>query len=330
MGVGVVKREPYRLVRRPAQLGPQNPSALRGRALGVLLLQRHRQLDHLRRRARLGLARRGNQGVEPALAPLQDPAVQRVTADPRRRIVDAIFYVVRAGCAWRQLPRDFAPWQTVYWYFSWWHDDGTVRRIHDALRSQVREADGRHAEPSAGLIDPQSVRTADTVPAATRGFDAGTLVFRRSPHRMRTKTALADRSRVTVPYTYRLIRPLVRCRSHRTNGIPGSVFRWPRPGERPASSFHDTDARPEYRRTDGEAPCCRTCWDLPPKRQTPTAFWSRSPPPRPPDSPNSSAATSVRWWASSAGSKTGGSSRAASATPLGSSPPCRRRRCGRP
>ncbi|MFE3185981.1 transposase [Streptomyces violascens] len=74
---------------------------------------------------------------------------------------------------WRRLPKDFAPWPTVYWYFMWWHDDGTVERIHDALRGRVREADGRDAEPSAGLIDSQSVRrTADTVPTATRGFGA--------------------------------------------------------------------------------------------------------------------------------------------------------------
>ncbi|MEU9134345.1 IS5 family transposase [Kitasatospora sp. NPDC048540] len=92
---------------------------------------------------------------------------------PQRRIVNAIFYVVPTGCAWRQLPKGFAPWPTVYWYFTWWHDDSTVERIHDALRCKVREADGRDTEPSAGLIDSQSVRTADTVPADTRGFDAG-------------------------------------------------------------------------------------------------------------------------------------------------------------
>ncbi|MFD8822124.1 IS5 family transposase [Streptomyces sp. NPDC059605] len=95
---------------------------------------------------------------------------------PRRRIVDVIFYVARTECAWRQLPKDFAPWPTVYWYFTWWHDDGTVGRIHDALRGKVREADGRDVEPSAGLIDSQSVRTADTVSAAPRGFDAGNKV----------------------------------------------------------------------------------------------------------------------------------------------------------
>ncbi|MGM0361506.1 IS5 family transposase [Streptomyces griseoaurantiacus] len=110
-----------------------------------------------------------------ALLPLArvGPKGGRREKRPRRRIVDAIFYVVRTGCAWRQLPKDFPPWPTVYWYFTWWHDDGTVERIHDALRGQVRAADGRSVEPSAGLIDSQSVRTADTVPAGTRGFDAG-------------------------------------------------------------------------------------------------------------------------------------------------------------
>ncbi|MFC8454603.1 IS5 family transposase [Kitasatospora sp. NPDC057223] len=112
--------------------------------------------------------------VEPLLPPARvGPKGGRREKHPRRRIVDAIFYVVRTGCSWRQLPNDFAPWPTVYWYFTWWHDDGMVERIHDALRGQVREADGRNVEPSAGLIDSQSIRTADTVPAATRDFDAG-------------------------------------------------------------------------------------------------------------------------------------------------------------
>ncbi|MGC0313568.1 transposase [Kitasatospora acidiphila] len=81
--------------------------------------------------------------------------------------MDAIFYVVRTGCAWRKRPKDFAPRPTVYWYFTRWHDDGTVERIHDALRGQVRESEGRDAGPSVVLIASQSVRTADTVPAAT-------------------------------------------------------------------------------------------------------------------------------------------------------------------
>jgi transposase len=61
----------------------------------------------------------------------------------------------------------------VYWYVTWWHDDGTVEKIHDALRVEVRQAGGRNAQPSAGLIDSRSVRAADSVPAATSGFDAG-------------------------------------------------------------------------------------------------------------------------------------------------------------
>ncbi|WP_226962400.1 IS5 family transposase [Streptomyces sp. C8S0] len=112
--------------------------------------------------------------VEPVLPPARvGPKGGRREKHPRRRIVDAVFYVVRTGGSWRQLPKDFPPWPTVYWYFTWWHDDGTVERVHDALRDRVRQADGRSPEPSAGLIDSQSVRTADTVPAATRGFDAG-------------------------------------------------------------------------------------------------------------------------------------------------------------
>lgn len=112
--------------------------------------------------------------MEPLLpAARVGPKGGRREKHPRRRIVDAIFYVVRTGCAWRQPPKDFAPWPAVYRYFTWWHDDGTVERLHDALRDQVRVADGRSAEPSAGLIDSQSVRTADTVPVSSRGFDAG-------------------------------------------------------------------------------------------------------------------------------------------------------------
>ncbi len=53
----------------------------------------------------------------------------------RRRIVDAILYVTRTGCSWRQLPHDFPPWDTVYWYFKRWNSDGITDRLHDALRA---------------------------------------------------------------------------------------------------------------------------------------------------------------------------------------------------
>src|SRR5947199_2117349 len=87
---------------------------------------------------------------------------------PRRRIVDAILYVVRTGCSWRQLPHDFPPWATVFWYFKQWRADGTVDRIHDALRDRVRDEAGRDPLASAGIVDAQSLKVADTVRADSR------------------------------------------------------------------------------------------------------------------------------------------------------------------
>jgi putative transposase len=101
---------------------------------------------------------------------------------PLRRIVEAILYVDRTGCAWRYLPADFPPWRTVYGYFSAWRDDGTLARLHDVLRAQVRVAAGRDAEPTAAVIDSQSVRAADTVPKATRGWDNAKKVNGRKRH----------------------------------------------------------------------------------------------------------------------------------------------------
>ncbi|MFE2250745.1 transposase [Streptomyces lavendulae] len=106
--------------------------------------------------------------IEPLLpAPRTGRKGGRRDKHPRRRIVDTILYLARTGCQWRYLPKDFPPFQTAYWYFTWWHEDGTVERVHDALRVKVRQADGRCAEPSAGLVDLQSVRAADTVPKST-------------------------------------------------------------------------------------------------------------------------------------------------------------------
>jgi transposase len=92
---------------------------------------------------------------------------------PRRAIVDAILYVVRTGCAWRQLPADFPPWQTVYWYFNRWEQDKVTEKILPVVRAQLRLQEGRNPEPSAGLIDSQSVQGADTVGRESRGYDAG-------------------------------------------------------------------------------------------------------------------------------------------------------------
>jgi transposase len=113
------------------------------------------------------------------------PAVRsggRPAEHARRRIVEAILYVVRAGCSWRQLPHDFPPWATVFWYFKQWRADGTVDRIHDALRDRVRDGAGRDPMASAGIVDAQSVKAADTVGSGSRGFDAGKKVNGRKRH----------------------------------------------------------------------------------------------------------------------------------------------------
>jgi transposase len=101
---------------------------------------------------------------------------------PLRAIIDAILYVDRAGCPWRYLPDSFPPWPTVYGYFASWRDDGTLARLHDALRAQVRAAADRDPQPTAAVIDSQSVRAADTVPKSTRGWDNAKKVNGRKRH----------------------------------------------------------------------------------------------------------------------------------------------------
>jgi transposase len=106
----------------------------------------------------------------------------RPAIHPRRRIVEAILYVTRTGCAWRALPHDFPPWATVYWYAKRWTAEGSTDRIHHALRAAARDAAGRDPLASAGIVDAQAVGGADTVGRDSRGYDAGKKVSGRRRH----------------------------------------------------------------------------------------------------------------------------------------------------
>lgn len=98
----------------------------------------------------------------------------------RKVMVDACAYIVRAGCAWRLLPKSFPPWRGVYKAFSRWAAAGTFETMHDRLRQQWRERIGRDPEPSAAIIDAQSTRS--TPQGGMTGFDAGKKVKGRKRH----------------------------------------------------------------------------------------------------------------------------------------------------
>lgn len=97
------------------------------------------------------------------LEPLVPPPLPggRPAAHPRRELINAMLYVLRGGIAWRSMPHEFPPWQTVYHYFRLWRDDGTWERINAALRERVRIRDGRQAQPSGAILDSQSVKTTE-------------------------------------------------------------------------------------------------------------------------------------------------------------------------
>ena len=107
------------------------------------------------------------------LIPSAKPGGRKRTVNIRE-VLNAIFYVLRTGCAWRMLPHDFPNWNTVYTYFRNWRQAGTWQTINDALRRQVRTQEGREAEPSAAILDSQSVKTTE------KGGPAAMMLARKS------------------------------------------------------------------------------------------------------------------------------------------------------
>lgn len=99
----------------------------------------------------------------------------------RREILNAIFYLLRTGCAWRYLPTNYPDWRSVYHYFRVWRKSGEWRRLNKRLRRLLRKKGGRHAQSSAAILDSQSVKTGAEAREQT-GFDAGKRVKGRKRH----------------------------------------------------------------------------------------------------------------------------------------------------
>src|SRR6201997_3520289 len=95
--------------------------------------------------------------IEPHLPP--EPGGERPCKTDLREVVDAIFYIVRTGCQWRYLPKDFPPKSTVWRYFDQWRQDGTLDKIHDLLRRKVRAAEKPYHPRTTASVDSQSVDT---------------------------------------------------------------------------------------------------------------------------------------------------------------------------
>jgi putative transposase len=111
-------------------------------------------------------------------------------------MLNGILYVLKTGCQWRQLPREFPHWMAVYYYFYCWSCNGTWKRLHDLLRSRLRQKLDRHKQPTAGCLDSQSVKGSAT--PGVRGYDARKQINGRKRHLLVDTLGLLLIVRVTV------------------------------------------------------------------------------------------------------------------------------------